>query len=314
MPRVATDTKIGPIPLTNCLYNASGVWCTEAAELNALQEACTGALITKSATMTPRQGNPLPRYREIPFGSINAMGLPNRGIDFYLDYAERYDGDKPLFLSVAGLTMTENQTLLKRIRAVQGISAVELNLSCPNIPGKPQTGYDFEGTEQLLEEVFAFYDKPLGVKLPPYFDMVHFDQMAEVLNRFPLAFVTCINSIGNGLHIDVTSEMVSLRPKNGFGGIGGRYAKPTALANVYRFYQLLNGIPIIGCGGVQTGSDVFEHLLCGASAVQVGTLLMREGTSCFKRLTKELEQLMRTKGYAQIEDFKGRLKNQVGAG
>ncbi|MEH0007918.1 MAG: dihydroorotate oxidase [Flavobacteriales bacterium] len=303
------ETNVGQIPLRNCLYNASGARCTTGAELDALAGAHTGAVLAKSTTVAYRKGNPEPRYRDIPFGSINSMGLPNLGVDFYLNYAEGFSGEKPLFLSVAGLTSAENCALLKRIQNAAGVTAVELNLSCPNIPGKPQTGYDFEQTERLLQSVFEFYDKPLGVKLPPYFDRAHFDQMAAVLNRFPLAFVTCINSMGNGLHIDVRRETPSLKPKGGFGGIGGLYAKPTALANVNRFYKLLDDIPIIGCGGVQTGTDVFEHILCGARAVQVGTCLMKEGTSCFTRLAGELESLMREKGYARVADFTGQLKS-----
>ncbi len=305
----AIETEIGQIPLQNCLYNASGARCTTGEELDSLARAPTGAVLAKSATIAYRKGNPKPRYRDIPFGSINAMGLPNLGIDFYLDYAAAFSAEKPLFLSVAGLTTAENHTLLKRIQKAAGVGAVELNLSCPNIPGKPQTGYDVAQTEHLLQGVFAFYDKPLGVKLPPYFDRVHFDQMAAVLNRFPLAFVTCINSMGNGLHIDVERETASLKPKGGFGGIGGLYAKPTALANVNRFYKLLDGIPIVGCGGVQTGTDVFEHILCGASAVQVGTSLMKEGLACFTRLGEELQSLMREKGYVRVADFKGKLKS-----
>ena len=303
------ETEIGQIPLRNCLYNASGARCMTGAELDALADAHTGAVLAKSTTAAYRKGNPKPRYRDIPFGSINSMGLPNLGVDFYLNYAENFSGEKPLFLSVAGLTSAENFALLKRIQAAAGVTAVELNLSCPNIPGKPQTGYDWAQTERLLKSVFEFYDKPLGVKLPPYFDMAHFDQMAAVLNRFPLAFVTCINSMGNGLHIDVNRETPSLKPKGGFGGIGGLYAKPTALANVNRFYKLLDDIPIVGCGGVQTGTDVFEHILCGARAVQVGTCLMKEGTSCFTRLAEELQSLMREKGYARVAEFTGKLKS-----
>ena len=111
----------------------------------------------------------------------------------------------------------------------------ELNLSCPNVPGKPQIAYDFETTEMILDNAFTYFDKPLGIKLPPYFDIVHFDQAAKVFNRYPLKFVNCVNSIGNGMYIE--DESVVIRPKNGFGGIGGQYIKPTALANVHAFYQ-----------------------------------------------------------------------------
>lgn len=133
--------------------------------------------------------------------------------------------------------------------------------------------------------------------------------MADILNKFPLSFVTCINSIGNGLFIDAEKEEVVIKPKNGFGGFGGEYAKPTALANVRMFYTLLKPeIAIIGCGGVLTGKDVFEHLLCGASMVQVGTQFMKESSEVFPRLITELEQVMQEKGYKSIQDFRGKLK------
>ena len=90
----------------------------------------------------------------------------------------------------------------------------------------------------ILDNASTYFDKPLGIKLPPYFDIVHFDQAAEVFNRYPLKFVNCVNSIGNGMYIE--DESVVIRPKNGFGGIGGQYIKPTALANVHAFYQRLD--------------------------------------------------------------------------
>ncbi|HRM22783.1 MAG TPA: alpha-hydroxy-acid oxidizing protein, partial [Neisseria sp.] len=98
-------------------------------------------------------------------------------------------------------------------------------------------------------------------------------------------------------------------PKGGFGGIGGAYLKPTALANVRAFYERLKPeIQIIGTGGVVNGSDVFEHILCGASMVQVGTTLQEEGIGAFARLTRELKEIMAAKGYQTLDDFRGRLK------
>jgi len=161
----------------------------------------------------------------------------------------------------------------------------------------------------LLAEVFSFFTKPLGVKLPPYFDIAHFDAMAEILNKFPLIYVNSVNSVGNGLYIDLDKEEVVIKPKGGFGGIGGEYIKPTALANVRAFRQRLNkDIKIIGTGGVTNGRDVFEHILCGADLVQVGTILHQEGVGVFERLSAELEEVIREKGYSSIEDFKGKLK------
>ena len=152
--------------------------------------------------------------------------------------------------------------------------------------------------------------KPLGVKLPPYFDMAHFDKIAEVLNKFPLEYVNCINSIGNGLYINTEREEVVIKPKDGFGGIGGEYVKPTALANVRAMYvRLRKEIKVIGCGGVLNGKDAFEHLLCGASMVQIGSQLMKETPSIFAKIAEELTAIMKEKGYDSIEDFRGKLKS-----
>jgi dihydroorotate dehydrogenase (fumarate) len=140
--------------------------------------------------------------------------------------------------------------------------------------------------------------------------MPHFEMMAEVLRDFPIAFAVCINSIGNGMVVDPIAESVVIKPKHGFGGIGGDFVKPTALANVRKFYTLLDKqVAVIGCGGIKTGMDAFEHILCGASAVQIGTHFMQAGTTCFQRIADELTAIMRDKGYSSIEDFKGKLKD-----
>ena len=185
-----------------------------------------------------------------------------------------------------------------------------MNLSCPNVPGKPQVAYDFPLTEQILEQVFSFFTKPLGVKLPPYFDLAHFDQMAEILNKFPLTYINSINSIGNGLYIDPETEAVVIKPKEGFGGIGGEYVKPTALANVRAFATRLKPeINVIGTGGIRSGQDAFEHLLCGATMLQIGTELQKEGPAIFARLKKELTEIMTAKGYTSIDEFRGKLRS-----
>ncbi|WGL15043.1 dihydroorotate oxidase [Microbulbifer bruguierae] len=303
-------TVVAGCPLSSCLYNASGPLCTTAAELDAVGSSEAGAILSKSATLEKRQGNPSPRYFETTWGSINSMGLPNEGYRYYLDYAKRAATfNKPYFISVSGLGFEDNVAIIRALSGQEHVSAIELNLSCPNVPGKPQTGYDFEQSRVLLEMIFEHVTTPLGVKLPPYFDLPHFEMMAAVLRDFPIAFVTCINSIGNGLVIDTDQESVVIKPKSGFGGIGGDFIKPTALANVRKFYTLLDkDVAIIGCGGIKSGMDVFEHILCGASAVQVGTQLMREGVGCFARIAAELREIMGGKGYRDIDSFKGKLK------
>ncbi|HFI0747791.1 TPA: dihydroorotate oxidase [Streptococcus suis] len=306
---VSTATTLGGFSFDNCLMNAAGVWCMTKEELDGVKNSAAGTFVTKTATLEYREGNPEPRYKNIPLGSINSMGLPNQGLDYYLDYLLELQEEEPertFVLSLVGMSPDETHTILKKVQDSAFKGLVELNLSCPNVPGKPQIAYDFETTETILREVFAYFTKPLGIKLPPYFDIVHFDQAAAIFNQFPLKFVNCVNSIGNGLYIE--DESVIIKPKNGFGGIGGEYIKPTALANVHAFYQRLKPeIQIVGTGGVLTGRDAFEHILCGASMVQIGTTLQKEGLAAFDRITQELRDIMAEKGYETIEDFRGKL-------
>ena len=306
-------TNFGKFTYENPFMNASGVHCMTIEELDELAVSAAGSFVTKSATLEARAGNPEPRYTDLPLGSINSMGLPNLGVDYYLNYAikkqQEMTQQAPFFFSVAGMSVAENIELLKKIQESDFEGITELNLSCPNVPGKPQVAYDFPLTDQILETVFGFFKKPLGVKLPPYFDLAHFDEMAKILNKYPLTYINSINSIGNALFIDPATDSVVIKPKGGFGGLGGEYVKPTALANVRAFYTRLKPeIKIIGTGGIRNGQDAYEHLLCGASMLQIGTELQKEGPAIFERLTKELETIMKEKGYQSISEFQGKLK------
>ncbi|HHB0712390.1 dihydroorotate oxidase [Enterococcus faecium] len=311
---MSLETTFANHIFANPLMNASGVHCMTTQELDELAHSEGGAFITKSCTINERKGNPEPRYFDVPLGSINSMGLPNLGFSYYLEYALAYEKvqenqNQPLFFSIAGMSVQENLEMLEKIEKSGFNGITELNLSCPNVPGKPQLAYDFEATYETLKEVFSIFSKPLGIKLPPYFDFAHFDQMADILNQFPLTYVNAINSVGNGLYIDTEQEAVVIKPKEGFGGIGGEYIKPTALANVRAFYTRLKPeIQIIGTGGIRTGQDAFEHLLCGASMLQIGTELHKEGPEIFSRIIKELTQIMSEKGYTSIDEFKGKLR------
>lgn len=298
------------IDFANPLLNASGVYCRYTDELDALAASAAGSLVTKSCTLLAREGNPEPRYTATPLGSINSMGLPNEGYAYYFDYAARHDyAAKPLLVSVAGLSLEDNLQMVTALRALPVPAILELNLSCPNVPGKPQIAYDFEAMDRMLAAVSEAYGRPFGVKMPPYFDIAHFDEAAAILNKYPLvAFVTCINSIGNALVIDVESESVVIKPKDGFGGIGGDYVLPTALANVNAFYRRCPQKQVIGCGGVKSGKEVFMHLLAGASLVQVGTALQEEGPGIFARLNAELTEILTAKGYTSLDQLRGKLK------
>jgi dihydroorotate dehydrogenase (fumarate) len=147
------------------------------------------------------------------------------------------------------------------------------------------------------------------VKLPPYFDPAHHAVMADVIRRSGADYLNLINSVGNGLIVDPHSATPVIKPKGGFGGLGGPLIKPVALANVRAFWKLLEGkIPIIGTGGVMQGVDAFEHVLCGASAVQVGTALVEEGLAVFERLERELTGELTARGRESLSECRGSLK------
>ena len=318
------QTRIAALDLGCCIYNAAGPRTGTHEQLKMIAGSRAGAVLCKSATVEKRLGNPLPRYLELANESggggtscptsINSEGLPNGGIDFYLSetlICDIADANKPYIVSISGLKLANNLKMVAKAAATEGVAAIELNLACPNVPGKPVVAYDFEQMENILKEVFALdlHGKPLGIKLAPYFDNPHFKRVADLINAHNVAFVVCTNTIGNGLIIDTDLEMACIAPNDGFGGLAGGHIKYTALANVRKFRQLLRqDIDIVGVGGVSTGRDAFDLILCGASAVQVGTAHKAEGPNCFDRIAKELEDLMTTKGYECIMDFRGKLK------
>lgn len=292
-----------------CIMNASGALCVTREELDALGRSSAGAIVTKSMTLEFRKGNQEPRYYPFSGGSLNSMGLPNLGYQAYAELIPVLKAfKKPVIASVAGLCEDDFPEIARTISKA-GPDLIEVNLSCPNIPGNPQIGYDFEASERLIRKVRAVVDRPMGVKLPPYFDPAHHAAMAEVLKRTPVEFLSLINSVGNALVIDPERETVVIKPKGGFGGLGGSVIKAVALANVRAFWKAFDGrIPIIGVGGVTSGMDVFEHLLAGASAVQVGTALVEEGTGVFDRLAAELRDVLKKKNYPSATSVVGRLK------
>lgn len=333
-----------PIPQIYCKYsmtpliNASGCNCATTKMLNELAEApglC--AIMTKSATLEPRAGNPEPRYWEALDQSftINAMGLPNCGIKYYLDYYKRLDGTKhSLFISIAGLTLEENKAMLDIIFSqdteyYKYIDAIEINLSCPNLVGHSQLAYDFNDLDMYLSELLPYirasqdsnsaHHIAIGLKLPPYFEASQFDIITSILKKQNetfdqhIKFIHCINSVPNGLVIDPATESPVIKPKGGLGGLGGSIIKPVALANVRGFYTRFKQagleIDIIGSGGISTGTDVFEFILAGAEMVSIGSQLMLEGPNCFDRICTELMVIMQEKGYITLDAYRGKLKD-----
>lgn len=337
MPEPSLATTVASIPLSTCIYNASGPRTGTSTALSKIASSSSGAVLAKSATLVSQKGNPLPRTwhegddEKDSLASLNSEGLPNSGIDYYIDETTIVESvgiesnAKPYMVSISGCTLQDNLQMLQKIQQAKeqkcAIAGVELNLACPNVIGKPIIAYDFEQMDQVLHAVSQLpmfststtgkNRMPLGVKMPPYFDGPHFEKASSVLNKYKhvVNYVACINTIGNAFSICPTAEMPVISSKGGFAGLSGKAVKYTALANVKKMRELLDEeIDVVGVGGVSTGTDAFEMILCGAAAVQVGTCHWTEGPKCFDRICKELQDIMKEKGYTSISDFKGKLK------
>ncbi len=305
--KMSTQNNFSGLSFQPAIFNASGAWCTTEAELHALGKSKAGAIVVKSTTLEPRIGNEKPRFFTNEFGSLNSMGLPNLGPRKYAELVpELKKYKKPVIASVAGMEPEHFLPIAESFLAA-GVNALEVNLSCPNLIGKPQIAFDFEKSRDVLAAIKQIaVAVPVGVKLPPYPDPIFNQQMANVIRETSVDFVTCINSVPHCSVIDAEKEEFVI--KNKFGGLGGKYVKPVALGQIRRFYELLEGrIPIIGCGGIENGRDVVEHFLAGASAVQVGTQLMKEGPTVFERLEKEFSVELEKKN-CTAEDLTGRAK------
>lgn len=305
------STKIGGVSLDTCIFNTSGPRDETLPLLQIIGGSRSSAIMMKSCTLELRTGNPEPRYADLPNkSSINSMGLPNLGYREYVKFVPTLQKQfkKPVVASISGMTLEDNIVIFNAFNK-SGVDLIEFNPGSPNTIGKSIVGYDVQEMDRLLSAVSRVCEIPWGVKLPPYFDFVHFDEIAKILTKYPISFITCINSIGNGLVIDPEKEETVIKPKGGFGGIGGAAIKYTALANTRKFYELLGDkIQIIGVGGISSGIDAFEFILAGASAVQLGTVYMQEGPACFERIQEELVEYMIKKNYKTIEDFRGKLK------
>jgi len=306
-----TATQVAGVQLGSYVFNAAGPKDVTYEELQVIGQSGSSAITMKSCTIEPREGNEEPRYKDVPLGSINSMGLPNLGYKEYLRILPLLKNkfDKPIVASLAGMKPEDIPVLVDAFNE-SDIDIIELNLSCPNLKGKPQIAYDFEMTDAILRDVTKNLKKPFGIKLPPYFDPVHWDMATEIFKKYPIDFLCCINSVGNTLIIDPETERPLIKPKGGFGGLGGDFIKPVALANVRAFSERLGEkMAIIGVGGIKSGTDAFEFLLAGADAVQIGTQFMKEGPECFGHIDTELQAILKKKGYKDIKAAKGKLKS-----
>lgn len=303
---------IWDITFDNPIFNASGPACTTLEELEMLWKSESSAIMMKSCSLEPRDGNPEPRYRDVPLWSINSMWLPNLWYKKYIEFShilkEKYN--KPIIASVVWFTPDDFQIITKAFQETSSVDMIEVNLSCPNVVWKPQIAYDFETADKIISLVESLWDKPIWIKLPPYFDPSHTDSMSEVIKKHPkIKFITCINSVWNTLIIDPEREEPLIKPKWWFWWLWWDYIKPVALANVRAFYKnLWDKVTIIWVGGISTWIDVFEFMLAWASLVQIWTVFVKEWIDSFDRIKKEFVDYTEKKQKKSYDEIIWKLK------
>ena len=257
---VDLSVELFGITLKTPLIPASGTLAKEALEE---VEGVYGAMLPKTTTPVARAGNPPPRVAETPAGMVNSIGLQNPGVERFLEGLDAFEVGLPLFVSVAGDTVDEFRDLCERVSGDDRISAVELNLSCPNVECG---GLTFCAGPSSVEGVVsacrgAAPGKPLLVKLTNE-GVVENARAAEAAGADAL---TAINTLP-ALTVDAQRRQLLVR-----GGLSGPAIKPVALRAVYDVSRAV-GVPVVASGGVASGVDVAEFLLAGATAVQVGTI------------------------------------------
>ena len=298
------STKIGSKRFSNPIFTASGCASSgqELSQFFPLTEL--GAVVTKSIMTKARTGRATPRMAETPSGMLNSIGLQGPGIDTFLenDIPWLIENNAKVVVSIAGETVEEYGVLARRLRAVSGISAVEVNISCPNVENRGQVFSCHPDTSTaVIESVRRNIggELPIIAKLSP--DVTDIVAIAKAVIDAGVDGLALINTL-LGMVIDTNSMKPKLAGKT--GGLSGPAIRPVAVRAIYQVHQAFPNIPIVGMGGVATGRDAFELVLAGASAVSIGTASFGNPTAALQ-VKNELADLLTQKGFNDFRDAIG---------
>ena len=262
---VNLNTQVGTIRLENPIMPASGTFSDDLAAVFDLDSL--GAHVLKTVTLQPHRGNPTPRVSETVGGMINSIGIPSKGIDHFLKHTiplyAQYKA--PLVVSISADTPDEFADICRQI-SVPGVSAIEVNISCPNLEEDGKAfAMSSKATFKIMKKLKQVSNLPLWAKLTPNTgEIVEIAKAAEAGGADALVIANTI--LAMSINVDTFRPSVG----NIMGGLSGSAIKPIIVRMVYQCYNAVD-IPIIGCGGISQANDVIEYLLAGASAVQVGT-------------------------------------------
>lgn len=297
----ALAVRVGPLELKNPILSASGTFGYGPEIQRFFDPGRLGAIVGKSITLLPREGNPPPRMAETPAGMINSIGLQNPGIERFLGETLpimlRYGA--PVIVNVAGATAEEFVELARRFDPVAGVAALELNLSCPNVK---EGGLSFSAApgacEDVMRRVRAVTRLPLIAKLTP--NVTDIAAIARAAEAGGADAVSCINTL-LAMAVDWRRRRAVISTKT--GGLSGPAVKPIALRMVHDVHRAVK-IPVIGIGGIADAEDVLEFLAAGARAVQVGTATFTD-PQAIPKILDDLPRLLAEGGFASVADAVG---------
>jgi dihydroorotate dehydrogenase (NAD+) catalytic subunit len=262
------NVKIGELQLQNPVMTASGTfgYGLEFQDFVPLDQI--GGIIVKGTTLHPREGNDYPRMAETPMGMLNCVGLQNKGVDYFCEhiYPQLLPTGGTYLVNVSGSSPEDYAECAVRIDALEGIPAIELNISCPNVKdGGMAFGVTCAGAESVVRAVRERYSKTLIVKLSP--NVTNIAEIARAVEAAGADSVSLINTL-MGMAVDIEKRKKTL--SIGTGGLSGPCIKPVALRMVYQVAKAVK-IPVIGLGGIMAAEDAIEFMMCGATAVEIGT-------------------------------------------
>ena len=301
--------KLGPLELKNPVMTASGTF-GYGGEFGSLVDLnLLGAIIIKGLSLKPMKGNPPPRIVETPCGMLNAIGLANIGLEAFIEekLPRLKDLNTEVIVNIYGHTVDEYGELASALKDVEGVSAIEVNISCPNVEcGGMAFGTDQDISAKVTEKVLKNTDKPVIVKLSPNVTDVRL--VAKSVEKAGAHAVSLINTL-TGMAIDVDSRMPKLA--NISGGLSGPAIRPVALHMVYQVVKTVD-IPVIGVGGIMDYRDAIEFFIAGARAVQVGTANFVNPTATIDIL-EGIRGFCVERGIDRIGELIGSLKTDTGS-
>jgi len=293
--------KIGKLELNNPVLTASGTFGYGTEFQDFIDISRLGGIIVKGTTLHRREGNPYPRMVETPSGMLNAVGLQNKGVDYFIEkiYPEIKNFCTNIIVNVSGSSVDEYIACTQKINELEQIPAIELNISCPNVKrGGMAFGTSCTAAAEIVRAVRRAYEKTLIVKLSP--NVTDITEIARAVENEGADAVSLINTI-LAMAIDAEKRKPILSTIT--GGLSGACVKPIALRMVWQTAKAIK-IPVIGIGGIMCAADAVEFLLAGASAIQIGTANFIDPQISVK-IIDGIEQYLERHGFKSVKEITG---------